>query len=127
MPVKKHSFWESLGIAFSGILRAIKAERNLKVQIFLAFLAAIAGLILKIPQTSWLIFFLTTGCVLSAEIFNTCIETICNLLRDKLNLDYYETKFIRDMSAGAVLLLAIISIVVGLLIFLPYFLSFISR
>ncbi|MBU3956732.1 diacylglycerol kinase family protein [Patescibacteria group bacterium] len=119
---KKPSLSRPFSFAFSGIWEVIKAERNIKVHLVLAALAILLGLILGISRLEWLAIVLIISAVLVAEIFNSAIEEICNLLRRENHLDYQETKFIRDTSAGAVLILAIASIIIGAIIFLPYLL-----
>ena len=108
--------------AFSGILSVIKAERNIKIHLVLAAFAILLGLILGISRLEWLAIILIIAAVLVAEIFNSAIEEICNIIRREDHLDYKETKFIRDVSAGAVLILAIASVIIGAIIFLPYLL-----
>jgi len=121
--LKNHSVKDSTSAAWSGILRAVKDERNVKLELCVGFLVVVAGLFLGITKSEWLILILTIFAVLSAEILNSAIEDVCNLLRDKLELEYEETKIIRDIAAGAVLLLSLGSVVVGLIIFLPYLIS----
>lgn len=118
---KKHSLISSFGFAFSGIWQVIKKERNMKIHLSLAFLVISLGFILEISRIEWLVLVLIIAIVLGAEIFNSAIEGICNLLRDKLNLDYQTTKIIRDTSAGGVLIYALGAIILGLIIFLPRF------
>lgn len=120
---KKHSLASAFGFAFSGIWQVIKKERNIKIYLFLASFAIPLGLVFGINKNEWLILVLIASLFLSAEIFNSAIEGICNLLKEKLNLDYQATKAIRDISAGATLFLALASIVLGLIIFLPYLVS----
>ena len=115
----KNPLSKSFSCAFSGIVRIVKKERNIKIELACALLAIILGLILAISRLEWLVLVLIIGVVLSAEILNSALEAVCNLLKDKLNLGYEETRFIRDASAGAVLLLAIGSIFIGFLIFFP--------
>lgn len=123
MKKEKHSLFSSFGFAFSGIYQAIKKERNLKIHLLVAILVSIAGFFFKISRFEWLIIILIISLVLSAEIFNSAIEGLCNLLKEKLNLGYSETTLIRNFSAGAVLILAISSVILGFIIFLPYLLS----
>jgi diacylglycerol kinase len=58
--------------------------------------------------------------VTSAEIFNTAIEKICNIFRDKYKLPYEGSRDIRDIAAGAVWINAIIAAIVGILIISKY-------
>ena len=107
-------------LAFSGILRTIKKERNIKIHLLAAFLVVFLGVTVGLTKPEWLVIVFLIGVILAAEIFNSCIEEICNLLNQKLQLAYKETKVIRDVSAGAVLILAITSVVLALIIFFPY-------
>lgn len=117
---KKGLFSKSLACAFRGVLKVIKKERNIKIHLSFALLAIFLGIVLQIDSLSWVVILLTIGIVLSAEIANSAIEGICNLLREKLKLGYEETTFIRDASAGAVLILAIASVLIGFLVFFPF-------
>lgn len=114
---KKYRLWESFIFAFRGIGKAIKKERNLKIHLVAAILAIFLAIVLKISRIEWLILVLTIAIIISAEIFNAAIESICDLLRFKLNLSYLETYWIRNFAAGAVLVLALASLMVGLIIF----------
>lgn len=119
--LRDHKIQESLALAFSGIWTAVKTERNVKIELGFALWAIIAGFSFGITKTEWLVIIIIIFAVLSAEIFNSAIESLCNLVRDEENLGYKKTKLIRDIAAGAVMLLAIGSVVIGLVIFLPYF------
>lgn len=124
MPAAKKPFLSKPFLfAFSGIWEVIKAERNIKVHLFLASVAILLGLILGVSRLEWLAIILIIAAVLVAEIFNSAIEEICNIIKREDHLDYQETKFIRDASAGAVLILAIASVIIGTIIFLPYLLK----
>ncbi|MFZ5365705.1 MAG: diacylglycerol kinase family protein [Patescibacteria group bacterium] len=121
--MENNSLISSFGFAFSGIWQAVKRERNLKIHLLAAILVILAGIYFKISRLEWLVLVLTISLVLTAEIFNSAIEEICNLLKEKLSLDYGKTTLIRNLSAGAVLILAIGSVILGLIIFLPHLLS----
>jgi diacylglycerol kinase (ATP) len=70
----------------------------------------------SLNQTEWMIIFLCFAVVLSFEIINSAIEKLCDLVCPQFNLTI---KKVKDMSASAVLLSAIISFIVGCIIFLP--------
>ncbi len=121
MPVKKKTnpLFKSFSFAFKGIGKAFKKERNIKIHTFLACLAIILGLILNINTFEWIIIILLIGIVISAEIFNSALESVADLLRFKLDLAYLETYWIRNFAAGAVMILALAAAFIGLIIFLP--------
>lgn len=108
--------------AFSGLINVIKSERNIKIEIGIALITIILGIIIGITKAEWLAIILIILTILAAETINSAVESICNLLVDKLHLGYDETRTIRNISAAAPLVLSIGSIIIGLFIFLPYFL-----
>jgi len=116
---KKYNLIASFKFAFLGITRAIKKERNLKIHLVMASLAIVLAVCLKISNIEWLVLVLIIGMVISAEVFNSSLEAFCDLMRSRLNLDYYETYWIRNFAAGAVLVLAISAVIIGFIIFLP--------
>jgi len=115
----KYSLASSFGFAFSGIWQAIKKERNIKIHLTFTILVILVGLYFNIAKVEWLALIIIISLVLAAEIMNSSIEELCNLLKEKLNLEFSETTLIRNFSAGAVLILALASVILGLLIFLP--------
>lgn len=123
--LRHHRLKESIWVALRGIVDAVKSERNVKIEIGFALIAVLAGFFFRITKSEWLAIIIVIFAVISAEIINTAIEASCNCLREKLDLEYGVTKEIRDIAAGGVMLLAIGSVVVGLVIFLPYFIRMI--
>jgi undecaprenol kinase len=120
MPKRKtYPLIKSFSFAFKGIFRALKRERNIKIHISLASLAVLLGIILNINAFEWIIIILLISLVIAAEIFNSAIEAISDLLRFKLDLAYLETYWIRNFAAGAVIMLALGAFIIGMIIFLP--------
>jgi len=117
---EKYSWVSTFGFALNGIWQTVKKERNIKVHLLVALTVLVLGFIFGVNKNEWLALILIICLILMAEIFNSAIEEICDLLKEKLHLDYQVTSNIRDVSAGAVLVLAIGSIILGFIIFLPY-------
>lgn len=114
---------KSFGYAFRGLADLIKSEQNAKIHLLITILVIIAGFVFKINATEWCIVFFCIAIVFSTEALNTSVEKII----DHLFKDKNETaRIVKDISAGAVLICAIISVICGLIIFLPKFLNFIS-
>jgi diacylglycerol kinase (ATP) len=107
---------KSFGYAAKGIRTVLKSETNMKIHAIIAGLVIIFGIIFKISPNEWLICLLCFGLVFSAEMFNTAIETIVNLVSPETNPLAGKAK---DIAAGAVLVSAIFSATVGLIIFIP--------
>lgn len=116
MPVKKFHIL-SFKYALEGIMAALRQEPNLKFHFLAGFLVVILSFILNISKTDWLIIIFLIGFVIAVELTNTAIETVVNEFTDK---EHPGAKYAKDISAGVVLVAAITSVIVGLLVFLPY-------
>lgn len=119
-------FWKkvlrSFIFATQGILSALQ-ERNMKVHVMGLALVLFLGIWLRISHLEWIIILILSGLVISAEMVNTAVEELSNIVRDELKLSYGATKRARDVAAGAVLVLAFVSAVIGLSIFIPRIMS----
>lgn len=118
-------FLYSFVYATRGILFALRTQRNLQIHTMILTVVIIFGFYFNLSVTEWLTITLSSGLVLSSEIFNTAVEDVCNLLKLKLKLDYSATTNARNLAAGAVLISAITAAIVGLIIFIPKFAAFI--
>jgi diacylglycerol kinase len=107
---------QSFGYALAGCKGLWLEEMNFRIHVIISVLTLSFGFLLKINLTEWVGILICIGLVLSAEAFNTAIEHICNLNTKEIKP---EIKTIKDISAFAVLVLAIISMIVGIIIFLP--------
>lgn len=108
------------GFIFAGNgIRLSFHERNVRVHLIAALITICAGYILSISATEWVIIIFLIAAVISAEMFNTVVENVCNCMRDTLGIAYEGTTAARDMSAGAVLVLAIAAVMIGAIIFIP--------
>lgn len=106
----------SFKYAFEGIIAGIKEEKNMKIHIIIMILVIIMGIILKISRIEWIICIILFGFVISLELINTAIENTVDLITQEKNP---KAKIIKDVSAGAVLIAAITSAVIGIIIFVP--------
>jgi undecaprenol kinase len=111
-------FFKGFWHAFNGIIASLE-ERNMKFHVLAASLVISAGLLLRISKTEWIAVIGCVGLVLFGEMMNTSIEEVCNRLRDDLGLSYESTRRARDVSAGAVLILAVVAALIGVVVFLP--------
>ncbi|MDD6223917.1 MAG: diacylglycerol kinase family protein [bacterium] len=123
MRKKKNSLIKSFYHAFVGIGENLRRERNLKIHFFMMFLVVILGILLEICVAEWIVCFLLFGSVISSELMNTAIEGVVDIYVKEID---EEARVVKDTAAGAVLITAIIAIIVGLLIFVPKILDFIS-
>jgi diacylglycerol kinase (ATP) len=114
--MRRSSFLASFGYAFSGMWYILRTQRNARVHIAITLVVVAVGLWLGLSATEWAIIALTIGLVLAAEAFNTVAEVTVDLV----TTEYRPlAKIAKDVAAGAVLLMAITAVVVGLLILGP--------
>ncbi len=107
---------KSFGFAFAGIYDLVKSEPNARIHLLATIVALGAGFYLKISNPEWCVVLIVIALVWAAEAFNTVIEK----LADHLFPEYHETaRIVKDISAGAVLVCAIVALVCGFIIFLP--------
>ncbi len=114
--IKSKKLINSFKYAIQGILSSFKNERNMKIHIFIMILVISTGIILKINKYEWIACILCFAIVISGELFNTAIETVVDMVMPYKN---EKAKLAKDVSAGAVLVLAIGAAVCGLIIFVP--------
>ena len=114
---RKNPLTKSFGYAFEGILTGIRQERNMKIHCVAIILVTAAGTLFQITAVEWCICLLLFALVAGLELVNTAVEAVVDLVtEEKKPL----AKKAKDTSAGAVLFAAVISVVIGCIIFLPY-------
>lgn len=120
----KNPITESFGYAFEGIRTGIRNERNMKIHCLAIIFVTLAGTLFQITAVQWCICLLLFALVASLELVNTAVEAVVDLVtEDKKPL----AKIAKDTAAGAVLFAAIISVIIGCIIFLPYVLELADR
>jgi diacylglycerol kinase (ATP) len=112
----KHSILKSFVFAFKGMAAALK-ERNFMLHLFSAALVIAAGLYFEVSATEWCVLLICIGTVIMAELFNTAIEKLTDLVSPGFNPLAGE---IKDISAAAVLVFSIVAAIAGLIVFVPY-------
>ena len=113
---KSKNVISSFKYAFQGMFSALKTERNLKIHVTRIMLVIIAGIVLKISKIEWIICIILFGLVIGGEMLNSAIETVVDIAMPDINP---KAKFAKDAAAGAVLVLAIASAIIGFMIFGP--------
>lgn len=111
------SFLKSFIYAIHGLWSAVADQRNLKVQLAVALLVVGAGFYLSIAAVEWCIILLCIAFVIGLELVNTALENLVDLVT-------LERKplagMIKDIAAGAVLFVSILSLIIGIIIFRKY-------
>ncbi len=116
-----NKFFKGFYYAYRGLISGFK-ERNMKFHGIATAAVLIFGLILGLSKIEWFTVLILIGVIWSAELVNTSIEELANIIKDHEGLDYYATTRTRDIAAASVLILAIIAAIIGLIIFVPKFL-----
>ena len=111
---------KSFGYAFKGIAKLVRRERNAWIHCTAIVVVTLAGLHFGITPTEWCIVMVCFGMVLAAEGFNTAIERIVDLVSPEHHPIAGDVK---DIAAGAVLICAIATAIIGGIIFLPYLMN----
>lgn len=106
----------SFKYAINGLCSSFKTERNMKIHVIVMILVIILGILFKINRQEWITCIICFSLVIGGELFNTAIETVVDIIMPEKN---DKAKLAKDISAGAVLVLAIGAAIVGLLIFIP--------
>ena len=121
--MKNKKLINSFKYAFKGIISALLSERNMKIHVNIMALVIIFGLILNISVGEWFVCIICFAIVLSAEMFNTAFEQMVDIAMPEKDP---RAKFVKDVAAGGVLVMAIASLVIGLIIFVPKGLFFLE-
>lgn len=111
----------SFRYAWQGIHQCVGREQNLSFHLIVTVLVIGAGFAFGITAGEWTAICLCIGLVVSAELFNTAIERLVNLVSPQRHPLAGQVK---DIAAGAVLVCALAAIAVGLIIFVPYLTRF---
>jgi diacylglycerol kinase len=112
----KHSVAKSFTYAFEGVKTAFKNEPNLRIHVYFAVLALMFGAVLGLSAPEWLLLAFTIFYVITLELLNTVLEAIVDLVSPEIK---GAAKVAKDVSAACVLLAAGLSVVVGVILFLP--------
>ena len=103
-------------VAFRGAFLLLKTEASIKVQFGIAVLITIAGFVVNISTTEWMMQIFAIGLVMGAEGFNTAIEKIADFVHPE---HHKKIGFLKDISAGAVMIVSIAAVLIGLIIYIP--------
>lgn len=106
----------SFGYAFKGVVYAAATQLNFRIHLVATILAVFLGYALTISVNEWQWIILCIAIVLMAELFNTAIEMLTDLVSPEYNKIAGRVK---DMGAGAVVIAAIFALITGVIIFFP--------
>ncbi len=112
---------DSFSYAIEGVLYSLKTQRNMKVHFLLGLMVLVFASILNVTRLELLVLLITVGLVISAEMVNTAIEEVVNLVTQ----EFHPIAMIaKNVAAGAVLISSVISICVAYVVFIERILAF---
>lgn len=120
--VKINRLIKSFKYSLKGIGKVFREEQNFRIHSFITLLVLLLAWLLKIQLVEFIILILLIGLVLILEIVNSIIERLLDLIKPRIH-NYVED--IKDMASSIVFIGALVSALIGILIFLPYLLEFI--
>ncbi|MEH7384072.1 diacylglycerol kinase family protein [Bacillus sp. JJ1521] len=112
----------SFSYALQGLREAFFSERNLQIHFLFSIIVVICGFLFQITKMEWMVILLLIGGMFSIELMNTSVEKVVDLVTSEF---HPLAKKAKDIAAGAVLIFAVISVIIGLIIFVPYLIGLI--
>jgi len=116
-PFSTERLFLSFKYAFQGLKAVFKEEQSFRVQLLIAFIVIVLMLYFPLTPTQRTLLVLTITAVLGLELLNSQLERILDLVDSNHSV---KIKRIKDISAAAVLVAVIGSVLIALFIFLPY-------
>ena len=110
----------SFKFAWKGIMTCAGHEQNITFHLIVAILVVVAGFVFNITKAEWTAVVICIGMVVTAELFNSSIERLVDMVSPQWQKIAGEVK---DIAAGAVLVTAAAAAIVGIIVFLPYLLA----
>ncbi|MFV0417727.1 MAG: diacylglycerol kinase family protein [Dysgonomonas sp.] len=106
----------SFKYAFSGLKILFSKEHNAHIHLIITIITIVMGVLFSISSVEWLVVLVLIALVFSLEIINSAIEHLCNFISP----EWHKTiKNIKDLSAAAVLVAAVMAVICGIIIFIP--------
>ena len=122
--MKNPNLLKSFQFAINGIRSAWNRERNFRIHCWISLTVLILSVILQLNAVQWCMILFCIGSVFSMELINTSIESMVDLVSP----EHSElARIAKDSSAGAVLCVTIMSVIVGCIILVPLLIETVSR
>lgn len=108
---------KAFGYAFSGVFQCFRQETHLKLHAVIALLVIGLAVFFDVSKTDWIRLLLAVTLVIAFEMLNSAIEKLCNIVMPERDP---RIQYIKDVSAGAVLVVCIFAVVAGVSVFSKY-------
>ena len=107
---------KSFRYAFNGLRILFREEHNARIHLVVTVIVIIAGFIVQLSVGEWLIVCLLIGMVFGMEIINSALENLCDHVSPEWN---GKIKKVKDLAAAGVFVVALISVIAGIILFFP--------
>lgn len=107
----------NFGYSIKGLVAAMREERNIRIHLGAALMITALGFWFEISSTDWCIVLIMIGIVISAELFNTSVEILADVVTKERHPGIGKVK---DIASAAVLILCVIAVIVGVIVFAKY-------
>lgn len=118
------SLLKSMSYASRGIATVFKEERNFRIEVVAAIAVFVLMVFFDVTALERAILVLVVSAVLVLELLNSIVERIVDILKPRI---HHYAQDIKDITAGAVLVVSGSSVIIGVLIFWPYFVTMIGK
>lgn len=113
-------FFKSIADAARGVGVVARSEQNFRFQIVVTLVVIVAMCYFRVPLWQAIVLVLLCTLILVLELINTAVEYFTDLLKPRL---HHHVRTVKDIMAGAVLIASVSSVIIGGMIFIPYFLA----
>ncbi|MEW6502765.1 MAG: diacylglycerol kinase family protein [Chloroflexota bacterium] len=114
----------AFGHAFQGLKYVLLTQLNARIHLVATILVIISALLFRLDTLEWAILIIAIGLVWITEIINTALEALVDLVTPQ----YHPlAKVAKDTGAAAVLMASCVAMLLGLIVFLPHFLRWLSK
>ncbi|RST61476.1 diacylglycerol kinase family protein [Siminovitchia terrae] len=107
---------DSFSYAIQGLRHAVRTERNFQIHLTAALIVSMCGFAFRLNRMEWVFILICIFGMIALELLNSAIEKTVDLVTDEIKPLAKQAK---DMAAGAVMVYAIMTVVIGLIIFIP--------
>ena len=113
-------FFQSLRDALRGLVYVFRTEQNFRLQTLGGAVALALAVIFQVPTWQAVFIIFLIAAVITMELLNTALEHFTDLLKPRL---HHYVMAIKDIMAAAVLVTSLGALLIGLIIFIPYFIK----
>jgi diacylglycerol kinase len=125
--IKKHGFGrflKSFGYSIDGLVYAYKYEQSMLIHVIATIGVVTANILFGISSFEWLVTLLSIGMVLSAELINTAIEAVVDLVTLEI---HPLAKIAKDCGSAATFVLAMMAAAIGFVVYIPHIIELVKN